>query len=176
MRLALLSDIHGNTIALDAVLADIASQGGVDGYWVLGELAALGHDPIGVLERLAHLPRIQFARGNTDRYLITGERPPPTVADVQADPTLAPILLEVAGTFAWTQGAISATGWRDWLAALPLELRTTLPDGTHLLGVHAAPNHDDGEGIHPGLHPRELDRLLSQADADLICVGHTHWP
>jgi len=41
MRLALLSDVHGNTIALDAVLADIEQNGGVDGYWVLGDLVAI---------------------------------------------------------------------------------------------------------------------------------------
>ena len=34
MRLAILSDIHGNPLALDAVLADIARQGEVDEYWV----------------------------------------------------------------------------------------------------------------------------------------------
>lgn len=38
MRLAILSAIHGNSLALDAVLADIHAQGGVDGYWVLGDL------------------------------------------------------------------------------------------------------------------------------------------
>src|SRR5690242_6318503 len=37
MRMALLSDIHGNPIALDAVLKDIAAQGGVDSYWILGD-------------------------------------------------------------------------------------------------------------------------------------------
>lgn len=36
MRLAILADIHGNPIALDAVLGDIEERGGVDGYWALG--------------------------------------------------------------------------------------------------------------------------------------------
>ena len=44
MRMAILSDIHGNPLALDAVLTDIQEQGGVDGYWVLGDLVALGYD------------------------------------------------------------------------------------------------------------------------------------
>jgi hypothetical protein len=77
MRIALLSDIHGNPIALDAVLDDVQDQGGVDAHWELGDLAAIGYDPVGVLERLVALPNVQFARGNTDRYLVTGERPPP---------------------------------------------------------------------------------------------------
>ena len=49
MLYLILSDMHGNPLALDAVLADIAAQGGVDETWVLGDLAALGYDPVGVL-------------------------------------------------------------------------------------------------------------------------------
>ncbi len=41
MRLALLSDVHGNPIALDAVLGDIDARGGADGYWVLGDLVGI---------------------------------------------------------------------------------------------------------------------------------------
>ena len=36
MRIALISDIHGNLLALEAVLADVAAQGGVDAYWISG--------------------------------------------------------------------------------------------------------------------------------------------
>ncbi len=67
MKIALLSDIHGNSTALDAVLKDIADQGGVGGTWVLGDLVALGPDPVGVLSRLANLSGARFIRGNTDR-------------------------------------------------------------------------------------------------------------
>src|SRR5919109_4209325 len=81
MRIALLSDIHGNSIALEAVLTDIERHGGVDAYWVLGDIVALGHDPIGVLERLAGVPNTRYTRGNTDRYVVTGDRPPPTPTD-----------------------------------------------------------------------------------------------
>lgn len=83
MRLALLSDIHGNSIALDAVLADIQKQGSVDGHWILGDFSALGHGPVDVLERVTALPNVSFTRGNTDRYIITGERPGPTLEEAQ---------------------------------------------------------------------------------------------
>jgi predicted phosphodiesterase len=176
VRLALLSDIHGNPIALDAVLEDIQAQGGVDAHWVLGDLAAIGHDPLAALERLSALPNVCSVRGNTDRYLVTGERPGPTLEAAQADPRLAPELVEVAGSFAWTQGYLTATGWLDWLAGLPLERRLTLPDGTRLLGVHARPGSDDNPGLHPALSDAELGALLAGCEADLVCVGHTHWP
>ncbi len=72
MRLAMLSDIHGNPIALDAVLDDIDSQGGVDEYWILGDHANQGYDPVGVMERLDRLPTKRCVSGNTDRYLVDG--------------------------------------------------------------------------------------------------------
>lgn len=176
LRVALLSDIHGNLVALEAVLADIDQQGGVDAYWVLGDLVALGPDPVGVLERLTALPDVAFTRGNTDRYVCTGTRPHPSPTDVQNDLSLLPRLLEVHGQFTWTQGAVTAAGWFAWLDALPLEFRTTLPDGTRFLGVHSAPGTDDGWGIHLDLTDDELRDLLAGCEADLICTGHTHEP
>ena len=71
---------------------------------------------------------------------------------------------------------ITARGWFGFLDTLPLEARTKLPDGTRLLGVHASPGHDDGDGIHPKLTNAQLARLVEGVEADLICVGHTHWP
>ncbi len=175
MRIALLSDIHGNPIALDAVLTDVQAQSGVDAYWILGDLAAIGYDPVGVLERLVELSNVRFVRGNTDRYVVTGERPNPTFATVESEPRLLPLLVDVAQSFAWTQGAITATGWLEWLAALPLEQRTLLPCGSRLLGVHASPGSDE-RGVHPGLSEDELRSLFADCAADLVCVGHTHWP
>lgn len=110
MRVALLSDIHGNSVALDAVLKDIATQGGTDAYWVLGDLVALCPDPIRVLEQLTALPNAQFIRGNTYRYVAFGDRPGPTSQEVIAYPMLLNSLIEVANTFAWTQGMITAGG------------------------------------------------------------------
>src|SRR5690349_11048368 len=107
MRIALLSDIHGNLIALDAVLADIQAQGGVDAFWLLGDLVAIGPQPVCVLERIAQLPNMCAVRGNTDRYAMTLDRPGPTAAEVMADPDLLPTFAEVAHTFAWTQGCLA---------------------------------------------------------------------
>lgn len=175
MRIAILADIHGNPIALDAVLRDVEMQGGVDGYWILGDLVAIGHGPVQVLERLTQLTDVQFIRGNTDRYVYTGDRPPPTLEGAKNDPDLLPALVEVAATFAWTQGAITDAGWFEWLGKLPFELRTTLPNGTRFLGVHASPDRDDC-GIQPGFSQLEMESLLANCQADLVCVGHTHLP
>lgn len=176
MRLALLSDIHGNAIALDAVLADIAALGGVDEYWVLGDLVAVGPQPVAVLERLQTLPNVRYTCGNTDVYIATGERPPPTSADVMADVNHLFSFEEVARTMAWTQGALAATGWLPFLDTLPLEQRLTLPDGTRLLGVHASPGQASGPGLRPDYPQTEIAERIASCDADLLCVGHTHWP
>jgi predicted phosphodiesterase len=81
--------------------------------------------------------------------------------------------VEVANTFAWTQGMVTANGWLQWLQDLPLEMRFVLPDGTRCLGVHASPGQDDGTGVDPDGQAGDLD-LLALSNADLLCVGHTH--
>lgn len=175
MRIALLSDIHGNSVALNAVLTDIAGHGGVDAYWILGDLVALGPEPARTLDILSALPNAHFIRGNTDRYVCTGDRPSPSIEEAKSDPQLLTALVEVANTFAWTQGMVTADGWLPWLRDLPLEMRFVLPDGTRCLGVHASPGQDDGSGIGPDGEAAELT-LSALSNADLICVGHTHLP
>jgi len=176
MRVALLSDTHGNPIALDAVLADIDAAGGVDEHWALGDLAAMGHDPVGTLERLAELPGLSALRGNTDRYIVTGERPPPSLDDARRDPDMIPVIAEVAGSFAWSEGRLAETPWIGWLRDLPTSFRRTLPDGTRVLAVHASPHADDGPGIDPRATDRQQADLLAGCDADVVFAGHTHRP
>ncbi len=176
MRIALLSDIHGNFLALDAVLKDIEAQGGVDSYWVLGDLVAIGPEPVRVLETLLALPNAVFTRGNTDRYVVTGERPSPFDADVKRDLTLLPLYQEVNNCFAWAQGAITGAGYFSWLSGLSLEYRYTLPEGTRCLGVHASPGQDDGRGLNPTSTKQEIQDLVEDCKADIIFIGHTHSP
>ncbi len=49
----------------------------------------------------------------------------------------------------WAQGSLTASGDLAWIAALPLEYRLVLTDGTRVLCVHASPGQDDGLGIRP---------------------------
>lgn len=175
MRIALLSDIHGNAVALDAVLRD-AEGAGAEAYWVLGDLVGIGPDPEGVLNRLGDVANVRFTRGNTDRYVVTGEGPPPSLAAAQANPALVPLYAGVRESFAWTRGYLAALGRLDWLAELPLDIEFRCGDGLRALAVHAAPGTDDGEGVHPGQSNAEIKALLSGVSADLILVGHTHEP
>ena len=87
LRLACISDIHGNTAALDAVLVDVHRRS-VDEVWASGDLVALGPDPVATLERLAQVRSIRFLAGHTDRYTVTGDRPPPSLEDAASDDRL----------------------------------------------------------------------------------------
>ena len=166
LRLVALSDVHGNAAALDAVLEDVERNGGADAYWVLGDLVAIGPRPVEAARTLAALPQAEFTRGNTDRYVLTGDLPPPSVGDP----------VQSAASFAWTRGVLTAGGRLEWLDAHPLEVRLTLPDGTRVLGVHASPGTDDGLGVRAEQSDDELDELIGDCDADLVLVGHTHIP
>jgi len=175
LRIALISDVHGNPVALDAVLEDCRSQG-IEEYWFLGDYAAIGPEPVAALERIAGLKRTRVIRGNTDGYIVTGEGPPPSLEKARADPALIPTYAAIAASFAWTRAFVTASGWFEWLAALPLDVRLTTPGGMRLLAVHASPGRDDGEGVHRGRGNQDLAELIEGADADVIFVGHTHEP
>ena len=173
MRIALISDIHGNNVALDAVLSECEALG-VDQFWFLGDYVAIGPSPDAALRRITSIPHAVFVRGNTDRYVVTREGPPPSLETVRANPDLIPTYAAIAAGFSWTRGFVVATGWFDWLADLPLQHRYVAPNGVRVLAVHASPGADDGEGIHPGRSNDDIARLLSGGEADLVFVGHTH--
>jgi diadenosine tetraphosphatase ApaH/serine/threonine PP2A family protein phosphatase len=118
---------------------------------------------------------VQFLRGNTDRYVVSGERPFPHAEDVERDPSLAPLFTAVEASFAWTRAQMSDADLA-WLGALPASQRTRLADGTRLLAVHASPRSDDGVGITPEIADDQLAALLEDVDADIVCGGHTHQP
>ena len=180
MRIAAISDIHGNITALEAVLDDVLRSSGVDEYWFLGDLVAIGPSPVQVLETISALENVRCVRGNTDRY----------VAGIRANwapwPAFRPPLSKIQHitprpaldreTFAWTKDKLSRAGWLDWLANLPMEIRQTLPDGTRALCLHASPGRDDGPGLRYGLSDDEMRALLGECKADLVIGGHTHRP
>lgn len=141
---------------------------------MLGDLVAIGPDPVGTVELIANLPSVEVTTGNTERYVLTDDRPPPHPEEVVADPSLLPLYASIQRSFAWTCGALAAHGWLGWLRGLPLEVRIQLPDGTRALGVHASPGRDDGDGITPHRDEEALGADLVGADADLVFAGHTH--
>jgi predicted phosphodiesterase len=176
VRLGVIADIHGNDVALQAVLEDAAGYH-VDRWWALGDLVLFGPRPAEVLERLASLPGVGMLRGNTDRYVLTGEQPAPhaTAADAAASIDLVQRYGAVAAGIGWTRGVVDQAGTIDYLAALPERLHLQFSGGTTLLGVHASPSADDGPGIDPHIPDAELRDLLAGCGADVVVGGHTHY-
>jgi predicted phosphodiesterase len=176
MRLGIIADIHGNDVALRAVLEDADRLGGVDRWWALGDLVLFGPRPAEVLELLRELPGIAMLRGNTDRYVLTGEQPAPhaTLADAVRSIDLVERYAAMAAHIAWTRGVLDQAGLLDTLAGLPAGLRLRLPCGTAVLGVHASPRADDGPGIDPRIADEQLGELLAGCGADVVVGGHTH--
>jgi diadenosine tetraphosphatase ApaH/serine/threonine PP2A family protein phosphatase len=105
MRVAVLSDIHSNLNALDAVLSIIPS---VDEVWQLGDVVGYGPDPDGVVARLREVGAIGV-RGNHDAAALGG----PEIDSFNVDARLA---------MEWTRSVIGADTL-TWLRALPERLQ-----------------------------------------------------
>jgi putative phosphoesterase len=159
MRLAVLSDVHGNLLALDACLADLESQGGADAIVVAGDLCLDGPKPKKVLQRLEEIGAA-CVRGNTERYL---------------SEETAGLALSASETaqIAWTRREVGER-WISWLKELPFAMRIG-DDENQLLIVHANPKSDD-EHIWPDADDATLERLVGDEEAPVIAFGHLHIP
>ena len=74
MRTLIVSDIHSNLQAFEAVLADAEGAGGYEAVWFLGDLVGYGSDPSACIDRLRRLPHVAIA-GNHD-HAVTGKLNP----------------------------------------------------------------------------------------------------
>lgn len=148
MRIGLLSDVHANLVALEAVLAAMPA---VDGLWVLGDSVGYGPDPSDVLALLRERGALLVA-GNHDRAVATGEG------------------LEVFNQIA----AEAARLHRAWLTAEERDLLGSLasverPDGVTL--VHGSLRDPLWEYVWD---TRSAYASLAVAETELSCNGHTH--
>jgi len=172
-RIAVLADVHGNLPALEAVLSHLDKQGGCDEIWVLGDLAVFGPYPQQTLERLVALPDTRFVQGNTDRYLVTGRRPPqPPVEDESQWSRMISLLEERDANFRWTIGQLDHR-WYSFLRGLPLEQRLNVPPYGSILAVHGSPLGDE-VGVWAHTPDSELRAMVSGTDCRLLLCGHTH--
>jgi hypothetical protein len=107
VRMGIIADVHGNDVALRAILEDAGGLA-VDRWWALGDLVLFGPRPAEVLHLLQGLPGISMLRGNTDRYVLTGEQPAPhaTAADAAASLNLVRRYAAMAAGIGWTRGVL----------------------------------------------------------------------
>ena len=164
-RLALFSDVHGNLLALDAVLAEIDAAR-VDEVYCLGDLVGYGPDPAGVIARVRKLA-IPTVRGNYDDGI--GNHRGQCGCYYASEQAKA----DGAASYAFTDGALDDAD-HAWLAALPDDIRLEI-DGLRVLLAHGSPRKIN-EYLLLDRPERQLARLADEADADVVCIGHVHIP
>ncbi len=150
MRYLIISDIHSNLKAFEAVLAD---AGPFDKVWCLGDIVGYGPDPNGCVERLRNLPHICVA-GNHD-WAVLGKL------------DLEDFNREARKACLWTRKQLSPTNL-EYLDSLP---ETIVEEGFTL--VHGSPRHPIWEYI---LYPSVAEANFEHFDTRFCFVGHTHVP
>ncbi len=153
MRALIVSDIHSNLEAFDAVLADADAHGGYETVWFLGDLVGYGADPGPCIDRLRSLPNLAIA-GNHD-HAATGK--------------LNPDLFNGAARAAalWTAHRLNDDEL-DYLAGLP-EVRT-LGEFTHVHGSLRDPVME-----YLISEPAAL-ATFALMETPFCLVGHSHYP
>jgi putative phosphoesterase len=154
MRLALASDLHGNELALEAVLAD-AQSAGFDQFVSLGDVATLGPRPREVLSRLRELG-CPCILGNHDEFMLDA----PLVRSYSEFPL-------IVSSVDATREVLTA----EDLAFIGTFARTiTFED---VLLYHGTPrsNMEDLLSVTP---PEEVDAMLDGRSARVLAGGHTH--
>ena len=158
MRIAIISDIHGNQLALEAVLRDLASQPACDQVVIAGDLCLNGPRPREVLELVQGL-KCPVIQGNVDLETVTQ-------APEKGDKKRSAV--------GWTREQIGEAGVA-YLASLPFSYCVDNPAGRDLLIVHANPlNLEDA--LFPNAEDEELERLLGGLDTRIgaLAFGHLH--
>ncbi|MCD6291628.1 MAG: metallophosphoesterase family protein [Anaerolineae bacterium] len=155
MRVLILSDIHANLAALEAVLED-AEQFDYEEVWCLGDVVGYGPNPNECIEQLRRLPtRLVCVAGNHD-WAVLGRL---DIADFN---------LEARQAVEWTRRQLRADH-RAWLEELPdyplIRGRFTI--------THGSPRHPIWEYI---LTPSVAHSNFEYFDTPYCLVGHTHVP
>jgi putative phosphoesterase len=163
MKIAFISDIHGNARALDQVLADI-KQKQVDKIFVMGDLCYRGPEPKRSLELVRAL-NVEVIKGNADEWVVRGVNKG-EVADQALD------LMNRERE--WIVSRLDASDM-DYLASLPLEINAEVEGVTFHL-FHATPD-SLFDIVPPGADDETVQtKLMSSKDAQIYVYGHIHKP
>jgi diadenosine tetraphosphatase ApaH/serine/threonine PP2A family protein phosphatase len=154
VKYLIISDVHANRHALEAVLADAAARG-YDAVLSLGDVVGYGGDPAAALEMTLALDPVGLIRGNHDK-VCAGLEPATSFNDV------------ARRAVEWTRQTLSASELNT-LAALP---RGPVRITDDLEICHGAPFNED----HYVFDRMDAGRAMSSASARICLFGHTHLP
>lgn len=163
MKIAFISDIHGNAIALDAVLLDIQNQG-IDKIYVLGDICYRGPEPKRSLDRVRSL-HTEVIKGNADEWVVRGVR-----EGEVGDKVLELMNLERQ----WIVEQLQPSDI-EYLESLPTQLNVTIED-VEISAFHATPT-SLFDIVLPNADDDQLEKSLLQAkDAQVYVYAHIHKP
>ncbi|MBE2200617.1 MAG: imidazole glycerol phosphate synthase subunit HisH [Anaerolinea sp.] len=160
MRIAVISDVHGNAIALEAVLTAVA-QDAPDQIICLGDVVVTGPQPRAALDLVRALG-CPVVMGNTDEWVLS---PTPFTIRSAADQ----ILYDIERWGAQRMEATDLAFIRTFQPTVKLDLG----HGRSLLCFHGSPRHNK-EIIKATTPDDELAEKLGDAQADIMAGGHTH--
>ncbi len=165
---AVLSDVHGNAVALEAVRKAIRAAR-PDAVMVCGDLAMNGPEPAATVDlvRAMEADGAIVVQGNTDVAVADFDYSAAFPWFPEGPPASFTAVAE------WTHDALGDERL-DWLRRLPSERRLRL-EGTLLLACHASPGSQTA-GFDPDLDQAVVLERVSRTDARVICCGHTHVP
>lgn len=166
MKVAVISDIHGNMQALEAVLEDIKKEN-CDKIFCLGDLAMAGPEPVKAIELIKSLyekGNFELIQGNTDEmigdYNTFG-------SEVKAKFPIMAAALE-------NDVKIIPDTLKEFLKNLPKQKELNI-ENVKILLVHGSPRKND-ENISPDLPIEKIEEMVEGTNADIIFCGHTHIP
>jgi predicted phosphodiesterase len=183
-KTAFLSDIHGNAVALQAVLEDVQSQG-CRQVFVLGDIIN-GMDPSRCITILREIEDLRCIKGNAEQYVLT--------PDLDAFPH--------EGVALYTDLLALIDWWKKHMSPADFEFISALPDILHVDGwymVHDSPSDREaikrvdlkgiaekyreilfhGVGIPENVLADQLDQIvgfMNGKNVSALFVGHTHEP
>jgi putative phosphoesterase len=166
MRIAIISDIHGNFGALKAALSDIKGRK-VNRIVCLGDVAATGPRPAEVIEHLRKM-RCPCVIGNTDETLVRDLPSKFAFAGISEEDKKRLRALDL-----WTRNKLTQSH-RRYLSTFKLMLQVHLGPNQSLLCYHGSPSSNRDE-ITPTTPNEELARLLEGHRASVFAGGHTHF-
>jgi len=158
MRVAVIADIHGNAVALDAVRADLEAHP-VDRVVCLGDAIQGGPQPAEVVARLRELG-CPVVSGNADAFLLTGET---------GGESLTP---QQYAAREWSLARLSEAD-RAFIAAFQPTVTISLPGERRLLCFHGSPTSFN-DIIFPETPEEEVRHLLGAYLPAILTGGHTH--
>jgi predicted phosphodiesterase len=169
MKIALFSDVHANLPALEACLADIDKKQ-PDAIYCLGDLVGYNIWPNEVINILRQrgIPTIA---GNYDFGIGRGSDDCGCAYKTDDEKAMGKISISYTNS-------IVQPAERAYLRTLPAHIKLEFQlndDKLNLLLVHGSPRRIN-EYLFEDRDEKSLLRIMEQADADIMCFGHTHKP